>query len=322
MEHSSTPPEDILYPIHSIEISNLQFLDINKLPNTIYKKLYDKIATSNPSATLISLQIEFPYIPIPLLQTALEYQNPIYGYHKLPPPTIHPPPIIYNTNYSNLKAKIVTWNIASMNTSIPYLYSFIQQNNPIILLLQETKLIAKKPPKYIQNLFPNYRLIFNHINKITQRPYYLGRELRPPKGGFLTLIHNKYNYPTNITKTETKPNLIPYLQIIKINNHPLTQIIIINLYMPSLQNNLHLIPNIQEKITTTTNRNQNHIIILGGDFNRDVALTGRTNEYTHTHHQMKTTTNGIDILHNLITNISTQIQLIVDKEETTTPTLA
>ena len=169
-----------------------------------------------------------------------------------------------------------------MNTSIPYLYSFIQQNNPTIFLLQETKLTAKKPPKYIQNLFPIYRLIFNNIIKITQRPYYPGRELRPPMGGLLTLIHNKYNYPTNITKIEIEPNLIPYLQIIKINNHPLTQIIIINLYMPSHQNDLHLIPNILENITTTTNRNRNHIIILGGDFNRDIALIGRTNKYIHT----------------------------------------
>ena len=169
-----------------------------------------------------------------------------------------------------------------MNTSIPCLYSFIQQNNPAILLLQETILIAKNPPKYTQNLFPNYRLIFNNINKITQRLYYVDRELRPPRGGLLTLIHNKHNYPTNIIKTEIEPNLIPYLHLMKTNNHPLIKIIIISLYMPSYQNNLHLIFNILENITTTTNRNQNHIIILGGDFNRDAALVGRINKYIYT----------------------------------------
>ena len=52
--------------------------------------------------------------------------------------------------------------------------------------------------------------------------------------------------------------------------------------MPSHQNDLHLIPNILENITTTTNSNRNHIIILGGDFNRDVALIGHTNKNIHT----------------------------------------
>ena len=282
MEHFSVPPEHILYSIHPIEILNLQVPNINKLPNTIHKKIYDKITTSNLSTMLILLKIAFPYIPIPLFKIALECQNPIHGYHKPLPSTIHPPPIIHNTNYSNLEAKIVTWNIAFMNTSIPCLYSFIQQNNSAIFLLQETKLTAKKPPKFIQNLFPNYKLIFNNTNKITQRSYYLDMEFRFPRGGLLTLIHNKYNYPTNITKTKIEPNLIPYLQIIKINNHLLIQIIIINLYMLSHQNDLHLILNILKNITTTINKIQNHIIILGGDFNKDVALIGHTNKYIHT----------------------------------------
>ena len=106
---------------------------------------------------------------MPLLKSALECKNPIHSYHRPPLPLVHPPPIIHHTNYLSLETKITTWNITSINTSIPCLYTFIQQNKPAILLLQETKLTTKKPPKYLQNLFPNYRLIFNNTNKITQR---------------------------------------------------------------------------------------------------------------------------------------------------------
>ena len=188
------------------------------------------------------------------------------------------------TTYLSLETKITIWNIASINTSIPCLYSFIQQEKLAILLLQETKITTKKPPKDLQKLFPNYRLIFNNTNKITQRPYYPDIDYRPLRGGLLTktLIHNKYNFSTNVIKTEIEPNLIPYLQIVKINNHPLTQTIIINIYMPSHQEDQHLIPNILEKITTITNRNYNHIIIIGGDFNRDIAFIGCTSNYTLT----------------------------------------
>ena len=56
MEHSPILLEDTLYSLHLIEILNLQFPNINKLPNTIHKKIYDEIATSNPPATLITQQ--------------------------------------------------------------------------------------------------------------------------------------------------------------------------------------------------------------------------------------------------------------------------
>ena len=133
----------------------------------------------------------------------------------------------------------------------------------------------------LQFLFPDYRLILNNIHKVSQRTYYPRKEFRPPKGGLLTLIYNKYNYSTNIIKVKIEPNLTPYLQIIKINNHFPNQIIIINLYISLHQNDLHLIPNILDNVTTTINKNQNHIIILGGNFNKDIALIGCNNEHIH-----------------------------------------
>ena len=48
--------------------------------------------------------------------------------------------------------------------------------------------------------------------------------------------------------------------------------------MPSHEDDLPLIPTIQTNITHQINTHPNHIYILCGDFNRDVALIGRQND--------------------------------------------
>ena len=104
----------------------------------------------------------------------------------------------------------------------------------------------------------------------------------PARGGLLTLINKRYAYPGNITKIPTPAEISPYLQIIEINNQPLQPWLIIHMYMPSQEEDTRSIPIIQQNITLHTTNHPNHIHILCGDFNRDIALIGRQNEYTTT----------------------------------------
>jgi hypothetical protein len=104
----------------------------------------------------------------------------------------------------------------------------------------------------------------------------------PGRGGLLTLIHNKYAFPGNVTKIPTPANISPYLQIIKINNRPLMPWLIIHIYMPTHLEDTHLIPFLKNVITNQITTHPNHIHILCGDFNRDIALTGRQNNNNNT----------------------------------------
>ena len=122
------------------------------------------------------------------------------------------------------------------------------QTNTTIVIIQETKLIATKSTNYIQNLFPQYKLIFNNTHVLTRcihqcMPYTSGRV------GLLTLIHNRYTFPGNITKIPIPINISPYLQLIRINNQPLQPWLIMHMYMPTHIEDLQLIPNIKTTIT-------------------------------------------------------------------------
>jgi exonuclease III len=165
-----------------------------------------------------------------------------------------------------------------LNTFLPCLHSFLDNNTPTILTLQETKLTAKKFPKYLQRMFSQYKLLFNNTNTNTKYNHQPGVPYIPPTGGLLTFIHNKYAYPNNITKIPTNPAFSPCLQIIKIQNFPLNSILLLYLYMPSYHNDLHLIPSIMQTITQQITHHPNAHIILCGDFNRDIALIGHTED--------------------------------------------
>ena len=77
-------------------------------------------------------------------------------------------------------------------------------------------------------------------------------------------------------------NIAPYLQIIHIKNHPLQSWLIMHIYMPSHNEDLRLICIIQQTIEEQIIAHPNHTYILGGDFNRDIALIGRQNENGNT----------------------------------------
>jgi hypothetical protein len=104
----------------------------------------------------------------------------------------------------------------------------------------------------------------------------------PGRGGLLTLIHNKYAFPGNVKKIPTPANISPYLQIIKINNHPLLPWLTIHMYMPTHSEDTHLILYLKTAITDQIIAHPNHICILCGDFNRDIALIGRQNNNINT----------------------------------------
>ena len=98
------------------------------------------------------------------------------------------------------------------------------------------------------------------------------------RGGLLTLIHNQQAFPGNLSKIPTPVNISPYLQIIHIANQPLQPWLLINIYIPSHEEDLPLIPNIQTTIIEQINPHPDHAYILCGDFNRDIALIGRQND--------------------------------------------
>ena len=155
---------------------------------------------------------------------------------------------------------------------IPCIHQLIQKHKPVIITLQETKLTSKKPPKYLQKLFLNYTLFFNNTHHISQ-PYTYYHYI-PPRSGLLTLIHSKYTYPNNIHKLATPPETPPYIQQFQIHNHPLDSLILINLYIPTHGDDIHLIPTIQYTIIQTLHKFSTINVLMCSNFNRDIALIG------------------------------------------------
>jgi hypothetical protein len=123
-------------------------------------------------------------------------------------------------------------------------------------------------------------MIFNNTATKTQPRRIQGQPYNNPKGGLLTLIHQEYAFPGNITKIPTTEEISPYLQIIKITNQPLTTYFLIHLYMPTHIDDIAHIPTIQIAIFNHIHNNPQCNIILLGDFNRDIALIGRRNGTT------------------------------------------
>ena len=244
-------------------------------PTTIHKEIFDFIHQETIPTTIHTLTEKFPFLPNSLLNEALRIYEPLNKYSNPPPiPQIPPPPIpnVTQNTYSN--TQIVSWNASSPNIALPNLHDIIQHTNPAIIAIQETKLTVTKSTKYIQNLFPQYKLIFNNTHALTrciqQRiPY------TPARRGLLTLINQNYAFLGNITKIPSRANISPYLQTIHVKNYPLQPWPIIHLYMPSHIEDIRLIPTIQQTIKIQIDVHPNHTYILCGDFNRDIALIGR-----------------------------------------------
>ena len=271
------PPERHINTIHPYTEFTNNYRKMIKPPTTMHKEIYDFIHQETIPISIHTLTEKFPFLPINLLNETLRIHEPLIEYSH-PPPIPQIPPSIPNTtqnSYSN--TQIISWNVSSLNTALPNIQDLIQHTNSAIIAIQETKLTATKSTKYIQNLFPHHKLIFNNTHALTrciqQRiPY------TPARGGLLILINQKYTFLGNITKIPSPINISPYLQIIHIKNHPLQPWLIIHLYMPSHIEDIRLIPTIQQTIREQIDAHPNHTYILCGDFNRDIALIGRQNE--------------------------------------------
>jgi hypothetical protein len=204
-----------LAPLTLIQHPYTQFLKDNQetisLTTTIHRKLYEYITQNNSHVNFESTKTAFPFLPDTLITEALKCTLPLIGYRYPPRNTIHSNIRITNPVYTNHATHFSTWNISSLNTSLPCLHSYIEQYTPAILTLQETKLTSKKSPKYIQSMFPQYKLFFNNTHTPTRYNQQIGIPYTPLRGGLLTLIHNNYTYPNNISKIPTNPNISPYL---------------------------------------------------------------------------------------------------------------
>ena len=212
----TNPPERHILTPHPYTtfIGNNQDIILPK--NSIHAKIYEFIHNQETTPTPTILQREFPFLPNQLINEALRCLENINEYSHPPPLPVIPTPITRtNTNIEN-ETNIITWNASSLNTSLPNLQSLINNslNNIAIIHIQETKLTANKSTKYIQNLFPDFKLIFNNTHALSRciqqrMPY------TPGRGGLLTLIHIKYAFPGNVAKIPTPANISPYIQIIK-----------------------------------------------------------------------------------------------------------
>jgi hypothetical protein len=166
------------------------------------EKLYSFITNYQPNLEL--LQLTFPYLPESLLT---EFLKCLYHIPNFIHPTHiqNPPPITPQQNpRTAITTSIITWNCGSLNTTIPGKQSIINKNpQPAIIAIQETKLTASKSTKYLQRLFPTYKMIFNNTSSQTKHNRIIGQPYHNPRGGLLTLIHQNYTFLGNISKIPT-----------------------------------------------------------------------------------------------------------------------
>ena len=268
--HISTPHPFIQFTLNNDKTINPT--------DTMHNEIYDFIHQTSEPIDIHILTQKFPFPPNSLLNETLRIYEPLNEYSHPPAiPQIPQPPIPNeNQNYTN-NTQVILWNASSLNTALSNLQDKIQHTNQAIIAIQETKLTATKSTRYIQNLFLHYKLIFNNIHALTrciqQRiPY------TPARRGLLTLINQKYEFLKNITKIPSPVDISSYLQIIHIKNHPLQPWLTLHLYMPSHIEDIRLIPIIQQTIRIQIDSHPNHIHILCGDFNKDIALIGCQNK--------------------------------------------
>jgi hypothetical protein len=94
------------------------------------------------------------------------------------------------------------------------------------------------------------------------------------------MMHKDICRTGNITKIPTPNNISPYLQAFKITNKPLRLFLVMNLYMPSHVDDLHLIVVSEDRIQILTKHHSTNKIILAIDYDRDILLRGHTHDGT------------------------------------------
>ena len=210
LSNLNNPPERHILTQHPYTKFIVNNQDIIYPKNSIHLELYKFIHNQETPPTPINLQRKFPFLPNKLISESLRCLENITEYAH-PPPLPDIPTQTPTINITrNHETNITTWNTSSLNTTLPNLQRLINNSliNTSIINIQETKLTATKSTKYIQNLFPEYKLIFNNTHALTRciqqrMPY------NPGRGGLLTFIHNKYAFPGNVNKIPTPTNISP-----------------------------------------------------------------------------------------------------------------
>jgi hypothetical protein len=159
-------PNNTLLTQHTYNQFLINNHELISLPLSIHTKLYDHIIYNNPPASYETTKTSFPYLPDILIREALNCTQPLIGYIQQPQTTIPLPQRTNNNNYTSNATYFITWNVSSLNTSLPCLQSLIDHHMPTIITLQETKLTSKKSPKHLQRTFLQYKLIFINQQQI------------------------------------------------------------------------------------------------------------------------------------------------------------
>jgi hypothetical protein len=266
---------------HTLQKFHSENPGITKPLVSVQKEIYSFITIERPN--LETLLQKFPYLPEKLALETLKCLHPLPNFTIPNPTQDHPILQAHNTPHTNPATNMLLWNCGALNIALPGLQALIKKPTPpSIIAIQETKLTTSKSTKYLQWLFPQYKMIFNNTATKTQPRRIQGKPYNNPKGGLLTLIHQEYAFPGNITKIPTTEDISPYLQIIKIANQPFSTYFLIHLYMPIHIDDITHIPTIQTTIFNHIHNNPQSNIILLGDFNRDIALIGRQNGAANT----------------------------------------
>ena len=263
-------------------IQHLHNLSHHTSPTTITQAYshINKLIAKGEVINMATLKQNIPHIPHQILLELIKCTHKVHGYHPTHDTTHTIPSLNTNTNNDNHQTsplRIITWNTGCISSSLPGIQELARtiHEDPHIILIQETKLHKLKSTTYIDKKFPNYKIIYNNSNTTIPNPNRYSGD-NPARGGILTMIPKNIHSNDNITKIPTPITISPYLQVIKIQNKPITPILLINMYMPTHPQDLHLIQEIQNHIQAIVQNHSTHHIILGGDFNRDILLKGRS----------------------------------------------
>jgi hypothetical protein len=152
---------------HILQIFHSENPHIIKPLDNIQKDIYSFITTERPD--LVMLQRKFPYLPEKMAIETLKCLQPIPNFTQPNPTQNHPPINPQHTPHTNLATQMISWNCGTLNTTLPGLQSITNTPNPpSIIAIQETKLTASKSTKYLQRIFPQYKMIFNNTTATTQ----------------------------------------------------------------------------------------------------------------------------------------------------------
>jgi hypothetical protein len=197
-------PNPLPTDLHKLQKFHSKNPHITKPLDNIQKELYSFITTERPNIEI--LQHKFPYLPEKMAFKILKCLQPIPNFTLPNPIQNHLPINPQNTPHTNLATKMISWNCGTLNTAILGLQSLINSPTPpSIIAIQETKLTASKSTKYLQRIFPQYKMLFNNTTTTTQTRRIQGQPFNNPRGGLLILIHHHYAFPSNITKIPPLP---------------------------------------------------------------------------------------------------------------------